>query len=252
MDLRDIFESTDQELTMNRQVRYASRIVLNWIHRGLPPYHQIELSGYGDYYVYRSREDFGLDHDFLLLLGVRKSMAVGISGMVMDFGQDVFGYQTGLAIYCMQQFNIDEMRKTVNSVGFMHVFEHEYLHMLDNARTQNRIVARVGSDPRTNKSGYYNDPAEFNAYYHDIAKDMMAVIEAAQTNPEDAKDYLDLFGFTGHWQTDLKRLLTKDVYAQSFVQHLTPERRKALIRRLYRLHHQMIHAVQQAPLPAAA
>lgn len=247
-----IAESAEQEIAMNQQVRQASRTVMERIYHGQDPYHEIELGGHGDFYVYRSREDLGLDLEFLLMLGVRKSMTIGMSGMVMDFGQDVFGYRKGLAIYCMQNFSIDEMRRTVNSVGFMQTIEHEFLHMLDNARTQDRIVARGEIDTRNNKAGYYNDPAEFNAYYHDIAKDMMAVIAAAQANPEEAKDYLDLYGFTGEWQADLRRLVSKNVYTQSFVQHLTPERRKALLKRLYRLHQQMMTTLHQTPLAKAA
>src|SRR3569833_833111 len=99
MQIADLFESTSTEMAMNRAVRRASRIVLDRIYRGQQPYNEIELSGYGDYFVYRSREDFGLYQNFLLMLGVRQSIAVCMSVMVMVFGQDVFGYQTGMPGY---------------------------------------------------------------------------------------------------------------------------------------------------------
>jgi hypothetical protein len=182
---------------------------------------------------------------------VRQPDAVGMSGMVSGLGQDVFGYETAIAIFCMQEFSMEQLRSSVTSVGFMQTFEHEYLHVLDNQRTDNRIIARARNDPTNNRAGYYNDPAEFNAYYHDIAKDMMLVIDAATKKPEDAKDYFDLYGFTGDWKSDLSRLLMKNVYTRSFVKHLTPERRKALLRRLYRLYQEMLVTLSARPAMAA-
>lgn len=236
-----LFESSADEMAMYQQVRQASHAVVHAIYRGSKPFREVELGTFGDFYTYRSREDFGLDVGFLLLIGLRKKAAVGMSGMVVDFGQLVFGYQKGLAIDCMSEFSVTNMRTMANSVGFMKVFEHEYLHMLDNRRTADRIVTLT--DPKNDPAGYYNSPAEFNAYYHDIAKNMLAVIAAANAKPQEARDYFDLYGFSGEWKADLSLLLSDDVYAQKFVSLLTPERRKALLRRLYRLYQQMLQAV---------
>lgn len=248
MRIADILlDSVTTEMSMQRQARQAANVVIQHVYHGHQPYQGIEIvdddrSLSGDFYVYRSKEDLGLHLDFLLLIGVRQPNTVGMSGAVAGLGQDVFGYETAIAIYCMQQFGMDQLRRSVNSVGFMQTFEHEYLHLLDNQRTDNRIIGK-DVDPKDDRAGYYNDPAEFNAYYHDIAKDMMAVIDAAAEKPEDAKDYFDLYGFTGDWKSDLSHLLMKNVYTQSFVKHLTPERRKALLRRLYRLYQTLLETL---------
>ena len=243
----DLLESAADEMAMYKQVRQAANTVVRDIYRGAKPFHEIELGSYGDFYAYRSREDLGLDKAFLLMLGVRRNNTVGMSGMVVDFGQSVFGYEKGVAIYCMSEFSLTNMRTTVNSVGFIKVFEHEFLHMLDNERTADRIV--TPTDPKANPAGYYNSPAEFNAYYHDIAKNLLAVIEQINAHPHEAQDYLDLYGFSGEWKADLSHLLIQDVYAQRFVQSLTPERKKALLRRLYRLYQQMLDSLSAASAP---
>lgn len=251
MRIADILlDSVTTEMAMQRQARRAANVIIKHVYDGHQPHRHVEIGGEGltgDFYVYRSKEDLGLDLGFLLLIGVRQHETVGMSGMVVGFGEDVLGYETGIAIFCMQRFSMEQLRSSVNSVGFMQTFEHEYLHLLDNQRTDNRIIGGNRTDPKDNRAAYYNDPAEFNAYYHDIAKDMMAVIDAAAEKPEDAKDYFDLYGFTGDWKSDLSRLLMKNVYTQSFVKHLTPERRKALLRRLYRLYQTLLEMLAHQP-----
>ena len=252
MLIATLLESPTDETAMYQQVHQASTTVIQAIYRGSRPFHEVELGSYGDFYAYRSREDLGLDKAFLLMIGLRRAKTLGMSGMVLNLGQSVFGYERGMAIYCMSEFTVENMRATVNSVGFMKTFEHEYLHLLDNERTQDRIVPK-SVDTRADPAGYYNSPAEFNAYYHDMAKNLLAVITAAKANPQEAQDYFDLYGFSGDWKADLSRLLTQDQYTKKFVSLLTPERRKALLRRLYRLYEQMLasipHSRDVAALP---
>lgn len=239
----DLLETTETELAMNRQVHQAAMTVMHYIVGGNQPYAEVELEGQGDFYAYRA-EDLGLDQHILLTIGLLMPNTIGMSGAIVEYEEPVLGgYQLGIKIHCMQHFTIEDLRSKVNTVGFMQAFEHEYLHILDRNRTAERIVTKARVDPRQDQAGYYNDPAEFNAYYHDIAKDMMGVINAAQQNPQQARDYLDLYHFTGDWKADLGRLLTKNYHVQRFVQALQPERRKALLRRLYRLYEQMLQTI---------
>jgi len=240
----NLLESPADETAAYQQVRRAASTVMQHVYHGGQPFHEVELESFGDFYAYRSREDFGLESSFLLMIGLRRQSTQAMSGMVVDFGQSVFGYQKGMLIYCMSQFTVENMRTVVNTVGFMKVFEHEFLHMLDNTRTADRIVSPT--DPQNDPAGYYNSPSEYNAYYHDIAKNLLAVIAA---NPQDARDTFDLYGFSGDWKTDLSGLLTHDHYVQRFVASLHPERRKALLRRLYRLYQQMLQSLKPASAP---
>lgn len=250
MQLTDLFETTDNEAEMHSHVRDLTSKVMHHIYNGGQPYHPIELGNYGDFFVYRSVEDIGLDDRFLLLIGLKQREAIGMSGMIMGFGRDIFGYDRGIVVYCMNEFTLKNMYTMVNTTGFMEVIEHEFVHMLDNDRTQGGMIKRPYVDAK-HKSQYYNDPAEFNAYFFDIAKPMLAVIRAAKQEPQDAKDYMALYGLTGDWRDDLAGVLSRNLPAQHFVKHLRKDRRRSLIKRLYRLHQQMLNAVHHAPANAA-
>jgi hypothetical protein len=242
MRIQDLLEAPQIELAMSHEAHQAALQVMRYVFAGHPPRAHVDIGSHGEFYVYGS-QDIGLEQSFALLIGRRKAATLGMSGAIMHFeGEQLFGYRVGLVIYCLNQFNDQALRQTVNSVGFMHTFEHEYIHLLDNARTDDRIVGGERSDPRTSQADYFNDPAENNAYFHDIAKDILHVINAGAEAPQ----YFQLYKFTGDWQTDLARLLTKDPYAKRFVQLLRKQRRRSLMKRLYRLYQQMLQTVQTA------
>ena len=227
---------------MYQQAREACQKVMRYVYDGHEPEREVNWRG-KDFYVYRSH-DVGIEQNFLIWIGPRQENTIGMSGMLVTFNTTIFDADRAIIIWGMQGNTLKQLRSTVNSTAFMTVFEHEFLHLLDSDRTDRRIISKKPVDS-TDHDRYYNDPAEFNAYYHDIAKEMMAVIAAAEKAPEDAKDYMDLSGLTGDWKKDIAGMLTKDLAAQRFTKSLRPERRRALMRRLYRLHQRMIEATQR-------
>jgi hypothetical protein len=211
---------------------------MHYVYDGNAPHGHTNIPEYGQFFIYRS-EDVGLAEPMLILIGLRKPNAIGISGMVVRFKTPFVGHERGIMIHGMRTFTEDAMRSTVNSTDFITVFEHEYIHMLDNNRTGDAIKAPDSS----NAKEYFNDPGEFNARYHDMAKSMLAVIQAAKDEPQNVQDYVDIYGITGDWKRDLSATLTVDRHARRFVENLTPERRRALLKRLYRLHQTMMSLV---------
>jgi hypothetical protein len=238
-----LLDSATTEVSMYQQAREACHKVTHYVYDGHEPEREVNWRD-KDFYVYHSH-NMGIEQDFLIWIGPRQEHTVGMSGMYANFSKPIFGSNRVIIIWGMRgrPNTLQELRATVNSTNFLTVFEHEFLHLLDADRTKNGIMKRTYPDA-SDHDRYYNDPAEFNAYYHDIAKDMMAVIDAAAKSPEDAKDYMELFGMTGNWQDDIPRMLTHDLATQRFVKSLRPERRRALMRRLYRLHQQMIAATR--------
>jgi len=243
-----INESASIEVAMHQQAREACQTVMQYINDH-EPYREITLGNYGDYYVYLSRAmrlDDAIETrgqlDFLLLIGQHQPNTYGMSGALMNLGTTVFGCDQAIIIYGMRQDTLDEMRRTVNSTSFIQVFQHEFLHLLDRIRTKGQITTKTNVDPH-NQTQYYNDPAEFNAYYHDIATEMLEVIHYAETDPENVADYMNLYGLTGDWRRDIPSMLTKNLMTRRFTTSLTPDRRRALMRRLYRLHQRMIEVV---------
>lgn len=243
----DIFESADDEVALHQQVHDAYRRVTDYIALRRPHY-TIELSGYGDFFVYLTR-NIGLSADMLLMFGLRLPNTLGMSGRIMDFGQLIFDCQRGLIIQGMREFTEKDMRSTVNSTEFIGVFEHEYLHVLDDMRTNGKIDTGRPSDAE-NREQYFNSPAEFNAYFHDIAKPMLDALIAIAKEPEHADDILDLYQITGDFNKDVRRMMTATPLIRRFVIWLTPARRKALMKRLYRLYQQAL-TVRQDHRPSA-
>ena len=239
-----LLDSATTEVSMYQQARQACHKVTHWVYDGHEPDREVNWRG-KDFYVYHSHE-MGIEQNFLIWIGPHQENTIGLSGMMVTFHEPVFGADRAIIVWGMRGNTLAQLRSTVLSTEFMKVFEHEFLHLLDADRTNSRITARGLVDPR-NHDQYYNDPAEFNAYYHDIAKGMLAVIDTAAKEPEDAREYMELFGMTGDWKKDIAGMLTKDLAVQRFTKSLRPERRRALMRRLYRLHQQMIEAIHAHP-----
>jgi hypothetical protein len=232
-----IRESANLEIDMHRQVRKAYQQVSQYIYKKHEPDYDIELGKKGDFYVYSSRS-MGVHGDFLLLIGLRRPNTIGMSGALMAFNEGIFDMHRGIAIYGMRELTMDDLYSTVNSTSFLEVFEHEYLHLLDIDRTNGRITAKNSPDTRT--ADYYNDPAEFNAFYHDLAKPMLDAIRNINDEPQYTKDILDLYNITGDYRHDIAGMMTANVHTRRFATSLTPERRRSLLRRLYGLYQQLL------------
>jgi hypothetical protein len=232
-----IKESASDDVAMHREVRRVYQLISQYIYKKNEPDYDLELGKQGEFYVYSSRS-MGIDRDFLLLIGLRKPNTVGVSGALMTFSEGVLGFHRGIAVYGMRQMTMDDLYSTVNSTSFLEVFEHEYLHLLDVDRTNGRITAK--NSPNTRTADYYNDPAEFNAFYHDLAKPMLDAIRNINDEPQYAQDILDLHDITGDYDHDIAHMMTANLHTRRFTASLTPERRRSLLRRLYNLHQQLM------------
>lgn len=238
MRIRQIVEAPEDDIEAAEQARWAASQVSHAIYDRPDPDHWVELGdGHGDFYVYTPRR-LGLVERFpwmatvCVMLGRRLPNTIGDSGAVYRFeGADLYGMKRAIAIRGMEEMSAAGARSLANSVSFLSTFRHEFIHMLDNIRTGDRIVAASSHD----KAAYYNSPAEFNAYFHDVVNKLMGVVEGVRRG-DSAKDYADLYEITGDFWKDLQHMTRWDFHNRTFMQWLRDDRRKALLRRVYKLH----------------
>lgn len=186
---------------------------------------------------------FGL-HDAMFLVGLHKPGSSVMAGAVWIFPEPLDNrFTRALVIYGMREFTEDAFRATVNSTKFMSTFVHEFIHLLDFTRTDNRIIkpyasnneAELGDSPE-----YYNDHAELNAFFHTFAMNWLGCLHDINENPDDAGDLLSIYYITGEFEPDLRRLIYQSRQSRKFFTMLTPARRKSVMRRLYRLHAEIV------------
>lgn len=179
--------------------------------------------------------------DLLILVGLRTSNHSVLNGALwtIDGSPWMDKYRLVLVVHGMREFTVAALQSCVHSTGFMETFKHEFIHVLDQQRTQGRITARKPIDPH-DRQAYFNDPAEFNAYFHQFADSWLDCLQNAQQHPDDADDYKGLYGITGDFKADLKALIDRSPYSKKYFATLDGPRRKSILRRLYRLHNAII------------
>ena len=243
MRFSEIQEDVDLDIDMSRRASKAASIVTHAIYDGVPMDHFIELEGHGEFFVW-SAVSLGLAKEFpemasvCVLLGKKNPKAVGLSGACYFFKPPLFDFKQGIVIECLSEMKKSKVIPAVCSTSFLNVIDHEFLHLLDGFR--NPKILSGTRYKNGSENSYYNDPAEFNAYFHDLVNMLVGVIEGGK----DAKDYAELYGFTGDFLQDFKSMTNQDIYTRKFVKSLTPARRKALLKRVYRLHQEAKRAVE--------
>lgn len=237
-----LLEAVSGELAMAHQARRASHIFTMYVYKGNPPYKEVEWGNHGKVFVFRS-DDVGIDKPMLILIGMKEPRAIGLSGGVYRFSTPIFGYDRAIMVSGMREFTQEELRRVATGTNFIEVFGHEYIHVLDADRTSGRIMKGIAGPE--DQTAYFNDPAEFNAFYHDVARPLLDLIKVITTDPEYFDDYLGLYGFNGDWKHDLSYMLTRDGIIRRFVATLTATRRRSLLKRLYRLYLTMKQIVHQ-------
>jgi hypothetical protein len=252
MRLHDLNESPTNDAAMAKQAHAATMMITRGIYGGITAQHFVELAGHGDFLIW-SAKSLGLTDidprlsNFCVMLGPKNPNALGLSGAVFRYEPSLFGqYNRCVVVYGLKANWLlapnQAAKDLVNSTSFIKVMAHEFIHVLDSLRAS-KIIDRQTSHPDSdeNKRKYYNDPAEFNAYYHDIV-DMLTDIANAG---DDAKDYADLHGFTGNFKTDLGFMLGRDIYTRSFMKWLLAPRHRALLRRIYKMHQHVIQLLNK-------
>jgi hypothetical protein len=228
-----LIERTSDDIIAHRKAMTAFRLVSQYAYKH-PPDFQDDGRFYGldpDKVGLSSR--FGMSRT-IILVGLRKVNSQIMAGAVWNFTEPLENrFTRAMAIYGMREFTDDEFRRTVNSTAFMSTFVHEFIHLLDMARTNNKIDKPYDSK---NKPQYYNDPAELNAFFHTFADNWLDCLHNIDESPESAADLLSLYAITGDFKIDLAKLIRQSGQSQEFFDILTKDRRKSVLARLYRLH----------------
>ncbi len=180
--------------------------------------------------------------NWIIMIGLKTSNKSVFDGAIwkINDGRWMGKYTRVLVVYALDKYNVDSLKKCVNTTSFLETFMHEFIHLIDDQRTQGRINAREPEDPKTNRSGYLNDPAEFNAYFHQFAHNWLNCLAETQEHPEDLADLMDLYGISGNFEIDLKKLVNQSHYSKVFFKTLDETRRKSILRRLYRLYQEIL------------
>jgi len=250
MRFREIFEFVQDDLSAHEKATAAFQRLGNHVYDSKVGYDfDLEISGRGEFYAIKPETvKLGFD-DVCILLGLRKKHTQVMEGGIMEFNTPLDGkYNFAIVVYCMRSLSIDEMKSSVNSTGFMSTFEHEYVHVLDIKRTNSAITARnyggdrpgTNDDVPLNRSQYYNDPAEFNAYFHTFGGDWLTILNSIKNSPDDAEDMKSLYGITGDFKKDLARLIAASEQSQAFFKYLSERNRKRIVQRLYQVYQEIV------------
>ena len=237
LELFDIHltEAPSDDVRWAEMAQQASITVSHAIYGGLEVEHEVEIGGFGDYLVW-SASLLGLTNrfpelaDYAVMFGLKNPKAVGLSGGAYSFSPSILGgIRKAVIIDGLPKLTDEEARKLAGSTGFLEIAHHEFLHVFDGTRSKWMNGTTVNSK---DSAKYYNHPSEFNAYYHDIVTHMTALAKAG----DEIEDYADIYGFTGDFKKDLSSMLTAGSHIRQFVKWLSEPRRKALLKRIYRMH----------------
>ena len=251
MHILDILnERSTDDLSAHAKAREAYHLLSSYVYNSLGPDFHLDINKKGEFY--------GLDPHLLgfdrlglakviVLVGLYDPKSLVMAGAVWNFDNKLLldRFNKAIVVYGMHKFTEKEFRSTVNSVAFLTTFSHEFIHVLDYKRTNDRIQGK-DYDPHTDRKAYYNDPAELNAYFHTFADNWLGLLKDIKTTPEDMNDYTGLYGFTGDFSTDLKNIISNSLQSQIFFKHLTQKNRKSIIGRLYQLHHEITQTMNKA------
>jgi hypothetical protein len=178
--------------------------------------------------------------NLLILIGKKNPRARGMSGGAQT-GRITLGersYTSILYMECLTEMDPTQVSRCVNSVEFMKIFRHEVVHLIDSRRTSGRIFSTSGYDAFTDKTSYYNDPAELNGYFHTIGDPFLTVYTEIDDWPlEEITDFLSIYNMTGQFEEDIKILISSlDRPEKEFFKHLTERNKRSIMKRLYRVH----------------
>jgi hypothetical protein len=240
MRLLDLFENAKDDIGYNKQAKeFVSKIVKIFLNEDAAYY------GYGmkllriDGKIYAT-----LDIDDIKVMFLRGPNFYTVGGAFSKFQNSkqpviivkLLGdpFRTGL--------DLETLAKEVVHDNKIHrVLEHEYIHYLDSFRIPNMLDAKSNSSeqsdgelPKRNDDKYYNDPVEFNAYYHNSVSHLMAFINAAKKGDPDR--LAKIFGITDNFKNTMEKVLSKNGYHENdFLKTLNSRNKKAFYKRLYGL-----------------
>jgi len=133
--------------------------------------------------------------------------------------------------------SIDKIRSSLEGLKY---FSHEFIHYLDDKRGASNTyyssdVPNNADDYRKWKEQYYNNPSEYNAYYFNIADDILLYITYLQS--DDAEFYLEMReDYLGDNLFDYINNL--NMSEKNFIANLNPVYRKKFLKRIASAYHQ--------------
>ena len=111
------------------------------------------------------------------------------------------------------------------------------IHVMDDVRYKSTNAKFV--DPK-NKEQYYNDPAELNAYFHNIAEPLLDTLKMVK------QEGLDILKLSPEIPTDFRVFVADRVKTlrheplKQFWAHLNDRNRRRLVSRLHSLHSEYV------------
>lgn len=231
-----ISEDARADLQAGMTAHRAAVTVCNALASGLMPEQHVQMKPFGKCFLYPATKCGLADMPHLaILITTHRGDEKALTGTAYDWqAAPVLGYTQCIAIHALSEIDASAIAQAVGNTRFLFVFEHEFIHVLDDARTAGRIGDNYSV--KTNKV-YFNHPAEFNAFYHGIASTLSSLADAIRDDPASADDLMDLHGLDGNFAHDLTTLLRPHhLAAANFLRNLEPKRRRSMVRRLYALH----------------
>lgn len=126
------------------------------------------------------------------------------------------------------------------------VLHHEIIHCLDRKRFGNeygagevsqKIADKTTKDKEKAVSDYFNNPVEFNAYYHNVAQILVKFITDARNEPEMISYRAKIYGINDTFPKMLEKLLKRSpMMAKDFMKHINQRNHRRLYKRLYQLY----------------
>jgi len=154
--------------------------------------------------------------------------------------------QTAITIFCLKDIHDTEAAaKTIIYSNPVHnVLIHELTHYLDAARNPTMHTKGTGED-KQGKTDYYNDPVEFNAFFTNLADPLLTILSLDKTDARKVVRFAKGLGISRDFKETLSALIQRAAGQPSpalkrYWEHLLPNRRKRVIRRLHALHRQVI------------
>lgn len=252
--LINIMESVEDDVSIEKMAHDACHMFTSYVYEHKKSDFEVEFGNndkLSSYLCFKPEtigydKEFGID-DLLVCIGKKNPRARGFSGMYAKFGKIVLGrYRHAIIIDCLDTLSDENLQRSVNSTRFIPVFKHEFVHALDGLRTKEKIFGKGEPNPREREQ-YYNSDSEFNAYYHNVADSILRIISEIrdhQYSAEEARELADFFDITEDFAQTLKKLMRHDTHMVEFFKWLTDDRRKSLLRRLYKAHKVLVGLMQ--------
>lgn len=144
--------------------------------------------------------------------------------------------------------NITGDRKNIQSkllnYEVQHNLTHELQHYFDVKRYKNRDEPAANYDSETaNYDEYYNNPAEFNACFHNIADTLINILRNKEEIKEFGHNYIYKIGFRDDFNEYLK-LATSNIKNKRAFDNFNQKYKQKLLKRLYQLHKSVLNMIK--------